>query len=63
MSFNPYASESSSRMKVKAEKTYEEQKKQREEDAKTIDNPLMEGKKLDMNKTELKTFTKAMEAP
>lgn len=50
-------------MKVKAEKTYEEQKKQREEDAKTIDNPLMEGKKLDMNKTELKTFTKAMEAP
>lgn len=50
MSFNPYASESASRMKVKAEKTYEEQKKQREEDAKTIDNPLMEGKKLDMNR-------------
>lgn len=50
MSFNPYASESASRMKVKAEKTYEEQMKQREEDAKTIDNPLLEGKKLDMNK-------------
>ena len=63
MSFNPYASESSSRMKVKSEKTYEEQKAQREEEPKTIDNPLMEGKKLDMNKGELKTFTKAMEAP
>ena len=63
MSLNPYASESSSRMKVKAELSYDEQKAKREEDAKTVDNPLIEGKKLDMNQQELKTFAKAMEAP
>ena len=61
MSFNPYASESSSRMKMKSEKTFEEQKAQREYDAEHIENPLVEGKKMDMNKGELKTFAKAME--
>ena len=43
MSFNPYASEDFNRMKVKSEKTYEEQKAEKEEAAKNIDNPLKPG--------------------
>ena len=61
MSFNPYASEDFNRMKVKSELTYEEQKAKKEYDENNIDNPLQEGKKLDMKKSELKTFAKAME--
>ena len=61
MSFNPYASEDFNRMKVKSEKTYEEQKAEKEEAAKNIDNPLKPGQKMDMSAGELKTFTKAME--
>ena len=61
MSFNPYASEDFNRMKVKSEKTFEEQKAEREANKNQIDNPLLEGKKLDMSHNELKTFTKAME--
>lgn len=60
MSFNPYASESSSRMKVKAAKSFEEQKAERELAAEQVDHPLMEGKKLDMSRQELNIFTKAM---
>lgn len=61
MSFNPYASESFDRMKVKSEKTYEEQQADRKANEGTIDNPLVEGKKLDMSRKELGSFTKAME--
>ena len=61
MSFNPYASEDFNRMKVKAEKSYEEQKAEREGNAGQTDNPLVEGKKLDMSRRELNDFTKAME--
>ena len=39
MSFNPYASDDFNRIKVKSEKDYETQKKEREESAKTIDHP------------------------
>ena len=60
MSFNPYASEDFNRMKIKSAKTFEEQKADREEAKKSIDHPLMEGKKLDMSQDELKMFTKAM---
>lgn len=60
MSFNPYASEDFNRIQTKAEKDYETQKKEREEAAKQVDHPLMEGKKLDMNAKELKGFTNAM---
>jgi hypothetical protein len=53
MSFNPYASESASRIKVRSDpKEVEESKK--------VDHPLIEGKKLDMNRQELNNFTKAM---
>jgi len=50
---NPYASEDFSRIKVKG--TPKEERDQR------VDHPLMEGKKLEMNEKELRTFTKAME--
>lgn len=60
MSFNPYASEDFNRIKVKAEKDYETQKKEREESSKTIDHPLIEGKKIEMSHNELKNFTNAM---
>lgn len=63
MSFNPYASESASRMKVKSELTFEEQQAKKKYDEEHIENPLMEGKKMDMNKGELKTFAKAMNEP
>jgi len=53
MSFNPYASESASRIKVRSDpKEVEESKK--------IDHPLIEGKKLDMSPSEMNNFTKAM---
>ena len=53
MSFNPYASESASRIKVRSDpKEIEESKK--------IDHPLIEGKKLDMSPSEMNNFTKAM---
>ena len=53
MSFNPYASESASRIKVRSDpKEIEENKK--------VDHPLIEGKKLDMNQQEMHNFTKAM---
>ena len=61
MSFNPYASEDFNRIQTKAEKDHETQKREREEAAKQIDHPLMEGKKMDMSKQELKSFTKAMD--
>ena len=61
MSFNPYASEDFNRMKVRAEKDYETQKAEREAQKNQVEHPLMEGKKLDMSASELKTFTKAME--
>ena len=60
MSFNPYASEDFNRIKVKAEKDYETQKKERIEASKTIDHPLIEGKKIEMSHNELKNFTNAM---
>ena len=60
MSFNPYAAEDFNRIQTKATKTFEEQKVDREEAAKTVDNPLIPGKKLDMNMQELKSFSKAM---
>jgi len=60
MSFNPYASEDFNRMKIKSEKTAEQQKAEREAARQQVDHPLMEGKKLDMTADELKAFTKAM---
>lgn len=48
---NPYASEESSRMRLTA------RPKEKDEG---IDHPLMEGKKLDISREELRTFTKAM---
>jgi len=50
-------------MKMKSELTFEEQKAKKAYDEEHIENPLMEGKKMDMNKGELKTFAKAMETP
>ena len=61
MSFNPYASESANRISVKAAKSYEEQKAEREAAKGEIDHPLVEGKKLEMAPDEMKAFTKAME--
>jgi len=49
---NPYASEESSRLRLTPKP------KQQEEG---IDHPLVDGKKLDITRQELKTFTKAME--
>ena len=60
MSFNPYASEDFNRMKVKSEKTFEEQKAERDANKDTVDHPLVDGKKLDMSHSELNNFTKAM---
>lgn len=54
---NPYASESFNRMPVKTKKKESEPEA---EDGK-MDHPLFEGKKIDMSKNELKSFTKAME--
>ena len=48
---NPYASEDFNRIRVNPRE---------KEEKKTIDHPLMEGKKLDMSPDELKAFTKAM---
>ena len=48
---NPYASEESSRMRLTPKPKQEEQ---------GIDHPLAEGKKLDITREELRTFTKAM---
>ena len=48
---NPYASESFNRVRVNPKSKEEKQQ---------IDNPLMEGKKLDLTKEELYAFTKAM---
>ena len=48
---NPYASEDFNRVRL-TPKTEEERGQ--------IDHPLYEGKKLDMTKQELNTFTKAM---
>jgi len=61
MSFNPYAAEDFNRMKIKSSKTFEQQQQEKEEAKKSVDHPLMEGKKLDMTSNELKTFAKAME--
>jgi hypothetical protein len=49
---NPYASEESSRMRLTP--------KPKEEEV-GIDHPLMEGKKMNITRQELKNFTKAME--
>lgn len=49
---NPYASEDFNRIRVNP-KTKEEQEQ--------IDHPLVEGKKIDMNRKELSTFAKAMQ--
>lgn len=62
MSFNPYASDDFNRIQTKSKKTREQQVEDREEAKKSVDHPLMEGKKIDMNINELKTFTRAMEA-
>jgi len=51
---NPYASESANRFSVKSAPKPDPA-------TEGIDNPLMEGKKLDMSHQELKNFTKAME--
>ena len=48
---NPYASEESSRMRLTP--------KPKKEEA-GMDNPLIEGKKMDITRDELRTFTKAM---
>ena len=50
---NPYASEDFNRIRVNPKSKDEKEQ---------IDHPLMEGKKLDMSKDELKAFTKAMGA-
>ena len=50
---NPYASEDFNRIRVNP--------RNRENEDKRIDHPLVEGKKLDMDAKELKAFTKAME--
>ena len=55
---NPYASESNNRFQVRGKP--KEPKVPSEDDGK-IDHPLFEGKKIDMTKSELKNFTKAME--
>ena len=52
---NPYASEESSRLRLTPKPKKEEQQ--------GIDHPLMEGKKLDMSRDELRSFTKAMADP
>lgn len=52
---NPYAAKDYDRMSVK-----NQPKAKQEEDGK-IDHPFMEGKKIDMSKNELRSFTKAME--
>lgn len=49
---NPYASEDFNRIRVNP---------RTEEEKNSIDHPLIEGKKMDINKDELKTFAKAME--
>lgn len=54
MSLNPYAGEDFNKIKIKG--TPKEEKKDE-----GIEHPLYPGKKLDMSKDELKTFTKAME--
>lgn len=56
---NPYASEDFNRMKVKSEP----KPKPEPENENQIDHPFFEGKKLDMSKTELRAFTRAMEQP
>ena len=65
MSFNPYASDDFNRIQTKSQKDYETQKAEREAKRQAngvgIDNPLLEGKKMDVSAQELKTFTKAME--
>ena len=48
---NPYASESSSRMRLTPKPKPETEQ---------IDHPLMEGKKMDITAQELKSFTQAM---
>ena len=50
---NPYASEDFNRLRLNP-KTEEERNQ--------VDHPLYEGKKLDMSKQELNSFTKAMQA-
>jgi hypothetical protein len=62
MSFNPYASDDFNRIQTKSKKSREQQVADAEEAKKSIDHPLMEGKKIDMNMQELKTFTRAMDA-
>ena len=49
---NPYASEDFNRIRVNPKSKDEKEQ---------IPHPLMEGKKMDMSKDELKAFTKAME--
>jgi len=49
---NPYAAEDFNRIRVNP--------RDRTKEDNRIDNPLMEGKKLDMSKQELSAFTKAM---
>ena len=61
MSLNPYASDDFNRIQTKSELTFEEQKAKKEYDENNIDNPLIEGQKLEMKRSELKSFTKAME--
>ena len=55
---NPYASEDFNRIKVKSAP---KEKKQTTGEEGKIDHPLFEGQKIDMTKSELKNFTKAME--
>ena len=58
---NPYASESSSRFAVKTDAKRPEPLKPGEAPSAQIDHPLFEGKKMDMSRSELSAFTKAME--
>ena len=56
---NPYASEEFSRFTIKKDPP----PKPASENSNQIDHPFFEGKKLDMSRQELKTFTQAMEQP
>ena len=51
---NPYASDDFNRIRINP--------RDRKNEDQRVDHPLVEGKKMDMNKDELRTFAKAMEA-
>jgi len=56
---NPYASEANNRFAVRT--TPKPAETPSDGSAEQMDHPLFEGKKMDISKSELKAFTKAME--